>query len=299
MGACEFESVVWGDQSMVSAYDEAVRDALFEHGNDPYSGTIATSRGARLAPWKADETPLCSPSGIHQDVALLDFMSGRLNHLRKWGHCEAIRVAEMVPAETTFLGYAVVDIEMSAEDYASEDKGRRIYDSVNAALARARRKAGREGTEPVLTVMGRHRGVEPVEVVNDENVRVLPHSVPVVREVLSAKSTTAATKGKTETRYFILDLSQRKPLLPDWERGFPSQAAARAALPATSVSGAEAYDIVSMTRRVGGAALVEYRATPTRTSKVSLRVHASLERVDVPARRGERTGWLFFGWGAS
>lgn len=46
MGTTGFETIVRGENNLDKAFNKARRDALDAHGNDPYSGTIATVYGA-------------------------------------------------------------------------------------------------------------------------------------------------------------------------------------------------------------------------------------------------------------
>lgn len=48
MGA-EFFKDTYRGKTLQDAYNSAVEDAIFEHGNDPYSGTIATTTGFIVA----------------------------------------------------------------------------------------------------------------------------------------------------------------------------------------------------------------------------------------------------------
>ncbi len=49
MGACQFQTTATG-RNAKEAYRAAVEDARAEYGNDPYSGTIATTHGFREVP---------------------------------------------------------------------------------------------------------------------------------------------------------------------------------------------------------------------------------------------------------
>lgn len=43
MGACDFSNMVWSNKGVCDAYQRAVEAALYEHGHDPYNGTISTT----------------------------------------------------------------------------------------------------------------------------------------------------------------------------------------------------------------------------------------------------------------
>jgi len=48
MGACNFDNLVVVKGSARDAYSEAVEDAEYEDGHDPYNGTISTTDGFRM-----------------------------------------------------------------------------------------------------------------------------------------------------------------------------------------------------------------------------------------------------------
>lgn len=50
MGATDFTNVYRGPLSMTEAYSELVSQALWEHGHDPYNGTISTTSGVMQDP---------------------------------------------------------------------------------------------------------------------------------------------------------------------------------------------------------------------------------------------------------
>jgi hypothetical protein len=113
----------------------------------------------------------------------------------------------------------------------------------------------------------------------------------------TAKVTAAATKGKAETRYFCLVTGTDR--MPKWEDGWPTQAEARAALPTLLARSFDGFpsveaEIVSMTRRVSGEALVTATvAAKTVTATLVVTTH----RLVKPATRGtEQAGWYFYGW---
>lgn len=59
MGSTNFDVEVRGaGLTMEQAYHQAVDQAHYEHGHDPYSGTIATTRGVVLAPDLPKRDPL-------------------------------------------------------------------------------------------------------------------------------------------------------------------------------------------------------------------------------------------------
>jgi hypothetical protein len=74
--------------SMKEAYDNAVSDAIYEHGNDQYNGTISTSNGY------IDKTNAYRASGMNlSDYADSLYEKGEL---RKWGSAVGICVSPAV-----------------------------------------------------------------------------------------------------------------------------------------------------------------------------------------------------------
>lgn len=104
-----------------------------------------------------------------------------------------------------------------------------------------------------------------------------------------------ATKGKAETRYFaLLDGHNFSKNL--WERGHPTQAAARAAAvaecekPVNAFGRAEVgYEIVAVTRREGNQPLVTVSREVTKST-------AEVEVTITSRPEGPADAWLFFGW---
>lgn len=50
MGSTNFENEYRGTATMQEAYQQLCEAAVWEHGHDPYNGTIATTRGVRQDP---------------------------------------------------------------------------------------------------------------------------------------------------------------------------------------------------------------------------------------------------------
>lgn len=115
------------------------------------------------------------------------------------------------------------------------------------------------------------------------------------------KVTIQAPKAIAETRFFIVDPVSTD--LPVWDTGFASQSAARAELtgrlPKSVVIGGEfvparddvasAFEIISMTRRVDGSALVTATCAPlTHTATYDV-------VIDQYSPLGLQAGWLFYG----
>jgi hypothetical protein len=71
MGATNFESIVRGDGlTMEEAYRQAVEQAHYDYGHDPYNGTISTTSGVVLDPALEGRPPLTFEEAyIHLGIA--------------------------------------------------------------------------------------------------------------------------------------------------------------------------------------------------------------------------------------
>lgn len=83
MGAVEFKFTVKSSMSLRDVYDAVHAEALAEDGDDPYSGTIATTDGVRLHP--TQRTPVSAEVANLLGAARLDVLAKDV--------CEAIPVA--------------------------------------------------------------------------------------------------------------------------------------------------------------------------------------------------------------
>ena len=78
MGATNFIQEIEGYDSPKEAYLEAVRDAIYCYGHDPYNGTISTTSGFEYL-GKVDA----------RDVE--DFIEKHTDDYGKWGDCGCIK----------------------------------------------------------------------------------------------------------------------------------------------------------------------------------------------------------------
>jgi hypothetical protein len=77
MGACEFTNHIKKSETVDTAgkaYDVLREEAIYEYGNDPYSGTIATTDGFAVKPLKAGET-------------IDEWYTRAEDNQQKWGPC--------------------------------------------------------------------------------------------------------------------------------------------------------------------------------------------------------------------
>ncbi len=75
MGAHNFSDSRYGETAD-EAFKEAVHDAEYEYGHQPYNGTISTSDGFIMKPIKADESREEWEARMQDD-----------DDIRKWGPC--------------------------------------------------------------------------------------------------------------------------------------------------------------------------------------------------------------------
>ncbi len=109
----------------------------------------------------------------------------------------------------------------------------------------------------------------------------------------------SATKGTAQTRYFVIDSCDRR--LPDWDRGFPTQASARKAFERVNVDAmfipSAAVEVIGITRRVDGQPLVTGTVEVKQvTGSLAVRLRRKVRDASVGT---ERAGWYIYGWAAS
>lgn len=263
MGSITFGVTEWTTGSARDAYKSAVQDAVFEHGNDEYSGTIATTEGVSAV----DVPPMTEEEAY-------ELSSTRIDDLNKWSYCEAIPLVEETPAVYEVGETVAVEVTMSGEE-AADITG----DLPDQAIA----KALGITTDEIAARRTMHR------------TRSAVHSVK------------ANAPAIAPVKLFYV-LPPGAVSMPNVSQGYPTQAAARAALTATpekflerfhcTTSSATAdFEIVAITRRTNGEPLVSAVVT-TRT--VTQTYEVTTRTLITPAKRGtERVGWYLYGWGAS
>lgn len=82
MGAHNFSDSVIGKFDASGAYEQAVEDALYQYGHDPYNGTISTTNGFRLL---TDHPRVGTKAFYKWEEKMLDGMG-------KWGPCCAVEI---------------------------------------------------------------------------------------------------------------------------------------------------------------------------------------------------------------
>lgn len=297
MGASNFDTTVYTSKSMRDAYADAVEQARYEFGAEPYNGTISTTNGVIASP--------LSSTPVREDQIDWEAISKRLDHLRKWENCEALPIKAVQPAQYREVGVIEVETRLPSALFEKDvDYGERHAEFQKAFLREVRKalKAGK-ALHLLHSTLGRNANTVTAGKVDLPALDV--HQVSATPEAHGYRTSTQATAGKTKTRYFILKEGQRE--MPRWESGFASQAEARARLPKTpsnaprfSTSSREVYEVISMSRRASGEALVTHEVTLGQRGKtVPVRLKGRLEQCTQKAKVTGETGWLFYGWAAS
>ena len=183
MGSHNFEDTYYGTANAQEAYSTLVAEARYEHGADPYSGTIATTGGARVAQ--------SEPVTIEQARKIAD---ERIDNLSKWDACEAIALVEQTPEQWEDTGNEEVTLTVTGKVF--NDRAKMV------ALIAKELGIKAEQVKRYRAATGRHAYRRQADV--------------------TPKVDAVATKGKTETRYFIVN--PRQSHMPLWEEGHASQA---------------------------------------------------------------------------
>lgn len=146
------------------------------------------------------------------------------------------------------------------------------------------------GQDAALRTLGARARLRAGEAVTDVRIatreeRVQGRLYPTTIQQIAAKFKTVVTapKEKTETRYFLIDQRSKVSDL-DWDRGFASQAAARAAATDAITNGhsrERVLDVIGISRRVSGAPLVRVERQVT---KVTLTASVTISRAKKDAR---------------
>lgn len=294
MGASNFDLIVYGKKSMEEAYKEAYEEALYMDGHEPYNGTISTTNGVRPSP--------ISSTPVREDQIDYNAVSARLDHLNKWETCEAFPIKEVTPARHDYLGVVDVEARMpSALFERSADAGEKHAEAQRVFLREVRKTLKAGGSIPfVRDYLGRASNALTTDGLDLSALEVDRVAVTPEQEV--QRTSTRATAGKVETRYFILRENQRE--MPRWELGYSSQAEARARLPKSlkdpSRITSESYEVISMSRRASGEGLVAHEVSLAGRGKtVPVRLRGALSVLVEKAKVTGRTGWCFYGWAAS
>lgn len=104
MGSSTFTDLHVDTRSAQTLYEDLRQQSLYDDGHDPYSGSLGTTEGVRVA-----------VDGLHSIEDAHRIANDRITGLRKWGECEAIAVH--APAQHTYdAAYKVaVDVTLAGD----------------------------------------------------------------------------------------------------------------------------------------------------------------------------------------
>lgn len=91
MGATNFVEIMKGYDNHNDAYQQAVDDAIYDYGNDPYNGTISTTSGYDYL-------------GEVSRKDLEKYIDDRIDNYWKWGKCGCV----YCDGSFVFFGWAAV-----------------------------------------------------------------------------------------------------------------------------------------------------------------------------------------------
>lgn len=143
MGATDFTTYHAGE-NLAKAYNDAVREATSEYGNDPYNGTISTTSGADQV---VREVTTRSAAGL--------FAAANIERAHKWEAALAVPVADdknFTYAREKFTVELTDSDERSwSAEHDLEDKARRIAHSKHGARVHAVEVKAKVKTKVVTT----------------------------------------------------------------------------------------------------------------------------------------------------
>ncbi len=293
MGSHDFREVTFTDADMRSAYQEVSERAAQKDGASAYSGTIATTNGVYQSP--------LHPIPVRTDRIDEDGIQSELDGMDTWGPCAAIPILRVIPAQEDRVGGFMCEVTVPTE----------LLDGDRATLRSALEKAALKVVAKSARVSGKltvreYPHLEPKRVTVGTDPKPFAVSYSKHSIVQAPKATTVATKGKTETRYFVMVEGETR--MPAWENGHASQSEARASLPQElpvdswsngTVVPVARYEIISMTRRATGVPLVPHELSAVGNKTVKVNVTVGVTKTVTPAKATDEKGWMFYGWAAS
>lgn len=293
MGSHDFRVTTYTNADMRTAYQDVVEAAEREDGGSAYSGTIATTTGVYQSP--------LHPTPVREDKINEDGIQAELDTMGKWAACAAIPILRVIPAQQDRVGGFMCEVTVPTE----------LLDGDQDALRSALEKAALKVVAKSVRVSGKltvreYPHLEPKRVTVGTDPKPFTVSYSKHSIVQAPKATTVATKGKTETRYFVMVEGETR--MPAWENGHASQSEARASLPQQlpvdnwskgTVVPVARYEIISMTRRATGVPLVTHELSAVGNKTVKVNVTVGVSKTVTPAEVTDEKGWLFYGWAAS
>lgn len=259
MGSHNFTDVTYTTAGLEEAYRALCDERAYEEGHGGYSGTIATTYGARAVPG-------VKPTTVEEAMTI---STDRLDNLQKWDVCEAIPLVAETRAEYQPTGVQEVTVTVPGVVYNDQE-----------ALKKAIAKQAK---------------VKPADIASFTVARTDSVRISAVPQVKAA-ATTGATETRY---FILTGNDTRMPDWADGHSSQAAARQALASTLRnewSSIPDVQA-EIISMTRRASGEPLVQATVTAkTVTATFRVRTH---KLVKPATRGTERAGWFFFGWAAS
>lgn len=279
MGATEFLDTTFGFgvNDMKNAYRNCVDYAVYDYGNDSCNGTISTTDGVRKSPISSNKS-----IGVNEAVRLINEKE-LYDNTDKWGDCEAVFVHRETSDTKTVAEKVEVDFEVDSEVIESLGSGWNLKSTlIDMACKKIMKTPSKYGIKKKANA----------DYFCNEYVRGYADGVkPLVVHEPSYKYTTSTTQGKRVTKYFIVSSGFNS--IPDWDKGYESQAEARKNLP-TSGNKGDVSEIIAITRRESGEGLVKHTNEGIKTKKVKVSAVVNVMETTTKEHKDE-TGWLFYG----
>ena len=281
MGACDFSNYGQGSDPR-EVFTRLVEDARFEHGHGGYTGTIA-EKGSYVIVSKEPMTM----SEAHRFAGVIHSYDMDDDATEKDPFVEKVK-----DTVRRSLGHRA-DLGDLTDKWGSANAIPVLSDE--KVVRRARQVTVTVRKDGYLDPADLHAlAADAVTVKNGETIE----TVEIIKDETRRKAEVTTGEGSTQQRFFITPAG-RFDIRGD---GYASQAAARAALTAQLKAQVDsphhwsaAYEIVGVTRRCSGDALVKgslLLKSRKVTLKVTLRKQSKSGTADI-------AGWLFFGYASS
>lgn len=247
-----------------AVYNRLVQQALHEHGNDAYNGSISTTGGFVVQ----QTTPVTLDEAYRIAEDSLDRYS-------KWEACGALPIVDDGQVKARVLNIVATYKGSLSYDDRQTFLDAEVKRQVTPKLKPGERVLSWTLDNPTWNGAAHVGGIE-----------------------VERKVEVAVAKEDVETRYFVLDPRHGRSL-PAWTAGHTTQSEARAAAVAAaetvkksafSDSGDIEFEVVALRRRASGLPLVKVTSRATKTTyPVSV-------KVGIVSATPTVKGWLFFGW---
>lgn len=280
MGACSFDTVMWGYKSneMRKAFQDAVGQATFENGHDPYNGSINTT-------YLIGESAHSSAQPIAYDNKIYPLINGDYDRIDK-GESQGLFVHKKEWKHHGYTDKVEINVSIHTSEIKESQYGTLADNVESAVLAKANEKITKMLNQKSNPLKVKHSGKQLKGEFSTYGIKI-----ECDKEVQPIANT-ITTEGERETRYFISKVGN--DYMQPWDKGYKSQAEARKNLP-KSLTSHDEYEIYAITRRANGAGLVSHTSggLKSTTIKCTVRGKATVYELDEDKNQ---TGWLFYGW---